>query len=134
MTRPGLILTTQPYEIQIFVRFKRTDGLFEPIIGIIDTGAEISLFPKTWLEVAEHKLFNHEIVIEQAGIARQAFNAVEAEIALYCEDLQANQSQPMTVRAWFADTTKVIIGFNDILDHAKFYVDFQETRTGWVEL
>jgi hypothetical protein len=134
MTRLDLTMISFPHEIQILVRFKRTDGVFEPMMGLIDTGAEISLFPSTWLELAEHKLLDREITIEQAGIAGQAFKAVEAEITLYCEDRQGNESAPMKVRAWFADTTKVILGFRDFLDRAKLYIDFQETRTGWIDL
>jgi hypothetical protein len=73
-------------------------------------------------------------MIEQAGIARQAFQAIEAEVILRLEDLQGNTSPELTVRAWFADTDKIIIGFQDILDRATLYADFRQSRTGWIEI
>jgi hypothetical protein len=39
----------------------------------------------------------------------------------------------MAVRAWFADTEEIIIGFQDVLDRARLTIDYLETRTGWIE-
>jgi hypothetical protein len=134
MPRIGLILTMQPSEIQVFIRYQRTDGALEPHIAIIDTGAEISLFPIAWLKNAEHKILDNEILIEQAGIAKQSFKAIEAEVIIRLEDLQGNTSPELRIRAWFADTDKIIIGFQDILDRATLYADFRQSRTGWIEV
>jgi hypothetical protein len=134
VTKINLILSIQPCEVEIGVSFKGTDGGFELNYGMIDTGAELSLFPKKWLNTAQHKILKENVSLEQAGIARQGFNAVEAEITLLLEDGRGNQSKPLLVRAWFADTTRVIIGFEGILDRAKLFLDYQESRTGWIEI
>jgi hypothetical protein len=134
VARINLRLSVNPYEVEVFVRFKQVDGIFDTMMGVIDTGAAVSLFPTKWLETVEHRIIEKDFYIEQAGIAEQAFLAVEAEITIYCEDAQGNESAPMKVRAWFANTTKVILGFRDVLDHAKLYIDYQETRTGWIDL
>jgi hypothetical protein len=134
MPRINLILSLEPCQAEIFVRYKKTDGIFETEVGLVDTGAETSLFPKVWLNTAEHKLSDTAVVIEQAGIAKQSFDAFEAEIILKLEDSNGNISPELRVKAWFADTDKVIIGFKDILDRAILFVDYLDTRTGWLEL
>jgi hypothetical protein len=134
MPRINLMLLIDPCEVEIFVRYKRQDGTFETEIALIDTGAEVSLFPKSWLEIAEHKRSDTTLVIEQAGIAKQHFDAFEAEVILKLEDGSGNISPELPVTAWFADTDKVIIGFQDILDSAIIYVDYLDTRTGWIEI
>jgi hypothetical protein len=120
--------------IEIYVRFKTQLGSSKLTVGFIDTGATVSLFPLNFLNELEHTIINPSIEIEQAGIAGQVFNAVEAEVQLYCEDTQGNVSPELTVRAWFADTSKIIIGFQDILDRATLYADFRQSRTGWIEI
>jgi hypothetical protein len=134
MSRISLILTVNPYQAEVFVRYKKTDGIFETEVALVDTGAETSLFPKMWLNTAEHKLADTTVVIEQAGIAKQSFDAFEAEIILKLEDSVGNVSAELRVSAWFAETDKVIIGFKDILDRAILHVDFLDTRTGWLEI
>jgi hypothetical protein len=130
----NLILSIQPCEVEVGISFKGIDGGFELNYGMIDTGAELSLFPKKWLNTAQHKILKENVSLEQAGIAKQGFSAVEAEITLLLEDGQGNQSRPFVVRAWFADTTRVIVGFQDILDHAKLYLDYQDSRSGWIDI
>jgi hypothetical protein len=84
------------------------------------------------LDVLDHEQVE-DVMLEQAGIAKQAFRAKEATIFLKLEDRNGNMSAEMSVRAWFADTTKVIIGFQDILDRATLHVDFRQSRAGWIE-
>jgi hypothetical protein len=134
VARINLILSIQPSEVEVGVSFKGVDGGFELNYGMIDTGAELSLFPMKWLDTAEAKIIRNDVIIDQAGIAKQGFTAVEAEITLLLEDGQGNQSKALHVRAWFAETTQVIIGFQDILDRAKLFLDYQETRTGWIDI
>jgi hypothetical protein len=133
MSQVNLKLNTNPGIIETYVRFKSKEGHFLTWLAFIDTGAHVSLFPMSLLEKLEHKIIDENFEIEQAGIAGQHFKAVEAEITLYFEDLQGNQSKPMLVRAWFAQTSKYIIGFQDILDHATLYIDYRQSRTGWIE-
>lgn len=134
MARVALKLNILPGKIETFIRFKGKAGHFEPKTGFIDTGAEISLFPINILDDLEHNIIEPNIEIEQAGIAGQVFKAIEAEVTIYLEDLQGNTSPEIQVRAWFGDTDKVIIGFQDILDRAALHSDFRQSRTGWIEL
>lgn len=134
MTKINLILSTRPCEVEVGVSFKGLDGGFELNYGMIDTGAELSLFPEKWLSTAEHTIIKHDVILEQAGIAKQGFTAIEAEITLLLEDGLGNQSQSLQVRAWFAETTRVIVGFQDILDRAEIYIDYKKTRTGWIDI
>lgn len=133
MPRIDLILTFQPSEIEVFVGYKRTDGIIIPHIATVDTGAELSLFPISWLKTAEHTVLR-EVILEQAGLAKQAFEAVEAEIIVRLEDLKGNISPELKVRAWFAETDKILLGFQGILDSAILYADFLQSRTGYLEL
>lgn len=133
MPRINAKLTMYPSEIQVFVAYKDKAGIFVPYLSVIDTGAEVSLFPLSWLKTAEHKVLR-EIELEQAGLAKQAFSAIEAEITIHLEDLQGNISQEIRVKAWFAETDRSLLGFRDVLDRAKLYIDYQDTRTGWIDL
>src|SRR5687768_2971493 len=99
MPRINLMLSLEPSEVEVFIRYKATNGIFETEIALIDTGAEVSLFPKSWLDIAEHKLSDEAIVIEQAGIAKQSFAAFEAEIIIKLEDSNGNISPELQVKA-----------------------------------
>jgi hypothetical protein len=134
MARVALELSIQPGRIEVFVRLKANAGHFEPAKAIVDTGASVSLFPLNYLDDFEHVIITPNIEIEQAGIAGQYFKAIEAEVTIYLEDRYGDTSPELTVRAWFADTDKIIIGFQDILDRATLYADFRQSRTGWIEL
>jgi hypothetical protein len=133
MVQIDLKLYIQPSFVEVYLQFKAKEGHFIAKTAFIDTGATVSLFPLEFLDKLEHKVIDKDFEIEQAGIAGQNFGAIEAEITLYFEDLQGNTSAPMLVRAWFADTDKMIIGFQDILDRANLHVDYRQHRVGWIE-
>jgi hypothetical protein len=133
MSRINLLLSVMPYEVETYVRLKQADGEFLLIVGYVDTGADKSLFPISFLESVEHNILNSDIEIQQAGIAKQSFKAVEAKVTLYFEDLQGNVSHHIEARAWFAETDDVLIGIQDLLEHATLFVDYRQTRTGWIE-
>jgi hypothetical protein len=97
--------------VEAFIRFKAKEGYFVPKIGFIDTGAPVSLFPLSLLDDVEYKIIDSDVEIEQAGIAGQHFTGVEAQVRIYFEDLQGNVSQERDIRAWFADTDKIILDF-----------------------
>jgi hypothetical protein len=132
MSQVNLILNVHPGVVEVYIRLKAKAGHFEPSLAFIDTGATVSLLPLSFLDEIEHRVIEENFEIEQAGIARQHFKAVEAEVILYFEDLQGNQSPHLKVRAWFANTTKVIIGFQDILDRAELHIDYRQSQTGWI--
>ena len=73
------------------------------------------------------------LTIHQAGIANQSFEAVEANIVLYLEDLSGQRSPEFEARFWFANTDVRLIGFADILDRAILHVDMP-AQSGWLRL
>jgi hypothetical protein len=133
MPQISLNLITQPHEIETNIIMKSKGAFVYRSIGIVDTGAQKCLFPLNMLDFLDYEDVE-EVELEQAGIAKQTFRAKEATISLKLEDRYANTSPELTVRAWFADTDKIIIGFQDILDRAALYADFRQTQTGWIEL
>lgn len=133
MSRINLNLYLEPGMVEVYVNFKDKSGDFDTESGIIDTGAEQSLFPLRFLENYEHTIINSNLVIDQAGIAKQGFKAVEAIVTVYFEDTQGNISPEMQIRAWFADTEEIIIGFQDVLDRATLHIDYRQSRSGWIE-
>jgi hypothetical protein len=133
MMRIALSLLVQPYEIEATVTIKSAGAFVYRVVGIVDTGAQRCLFPLSLLDVIDHEAIE-DVTLEQAGIAKQAFNAKEATIFLKLEDRHGNISPELTVRAWFAETDRILIGFQDILDRATLHADFLQSRTGYIEL
>lgn len=86
------------------------------------------------MDTIEHQIINNSVEIDQAGIAQQTFNAVEANITGFLEDTTGNRTKDLTFRAWFANTDTALIGFAGVLDQAKLLIDMAETRTGWIEI
>lgn len=134
MPRIQLQIYIEPGQAEVVFRVLRTDGSYEPLTGIIDTGAEISLLPNDLLDkVAYRPIGVGKIIIDQAGIARQAFEATEAYVTGFLEDRVGTQSGEIEVRVWFAETDITLIGFDGILDRAVLHIDMQK-RDGWIEL
>jgi hypothetical protein len=133
MLRIALSLLIQPYEIEATVNIKSSGAFIYRVVGIIDTGAQRCLFPLSLLDVIDHEAIE-EVTLEQAGIAKQAFSAKEATIFLKLEDRYGNISPELSVRAWFAETDRILIGFQDILDRAALHADFLQSLTGYIEL
>jgi hypothetical protein len=124
-----------PGSAEIFVHLKRKDGGYHTIAAIIDTGAEVSLFPRNLLNAVGFRLIEHGIItVEQAGIAQQAFNATEATVTLFLEDEKGVVTEDFEVQVWFADTEEVLVGFKNILDRAILHIDMHDTRSGWLEI
>lgn len=77
MTRIQLRIETQPTEVVLFCATKRTDQALERLAAVIDTGAEVSLVPDTLLdEIVHRRTGRGKFVVEQAGIAKQEFEAM----------------------------------------------------------
>lgn len=120
---------------EVFVRLKRPDDTYEIMTAIVDTGAQISLFPRNLLlNVAYRKINEGIISIEQAGIASQLFKAIEAIVTLFLEDQYGNQTNDIEVRAWFADTRVVLVGFTDVLDRAILHLDMVNQPAGYIKI
>jgi hypothetical protein len=133
MTRILLRIHISPGQAEVFINLKAQDGIHRRRIAAIDTGAAISLLPNALMDVLDYRLSGNEtITIDQAGIAKQAFHATEAYVTLYLEDWTGLRTEEFEARVWFADTNRILIGFEGILDRAVLHVDMPN-RTGYLE-
>jgi hypothetical protein len=120
---------------EVFVRLKRPDTTYEILTATVDTGAQISLFPRTLLLKAAYRKVNEGVIsIEQAGIASQSFKAIEAIVTLFLEDQYGNQTRDIEVLAWFADTRIALLGFTDVLDRAVLHLDMVNQPSGYIDI
>jgi hypothetical protein len=134
MSRIQLILYTVPGQLDVYCRLKLRNGNYERLTATIDTGAAVSLFPIELLDSVEHSpAETRSVTINQAGIQRQVFNAVEALVSIVLEDFEGNITQPFQIPAWFADTEEMLLGFAGVLDRSVLHVDMPQ-QTGWIEI
>lgn len=133
MTRIQLRVYRNPGQAEVFVNIKRKDGGYYTQAGIVDTGAQTSLLPQALAEVVAYRLSERgSFMVEQAGIAQQAFQAVEAYVSLFLEDQAGARTEELEVRVWFARARHVLIGFDDILEHTVLHLDMPNL-TGHLE-
>jgi hypothetical protein len=132
--RINLRLYKEPGAAEIFVNLKRQDGGYELMVAVIDTGAEYSLLPTDLLQILEYEQADRGAFrIEQAGMARQVFEATEATVTVYLEDVAGSRTPEFGARFWFADTRARLVGFKDILDRAALHIDMLKME-GWLEM
>ena len=85
------------------------------------------------MSVLEYRLSARgSFTIEQAGIAEQSFEAVEAYVTIFLEDEAGGRTEELEIRVWFAGTRDALIGFDGILDRAILHLDMPEL-TGYLE-
>lgn len=134
MPRLQLQIFQQPPVARIVMNILRQDGEEYLLEAEVDTGAEVSLLPARLMEILTYRETDRSrIVIDQAGVAEQAFSATEAYVVVSLEDLDGNRTKPFEALVWFADTNVVLLGFANILDRAVLHIDMPR-RTGWIEL
>ena len=134
MPRIQLRIYVDPGQAEVIFSVLRTDGSYERLSGVIDTGAEVSLLPNDLLnKVVYRPIGSGTIIIDQAGIARQSFEAMEAFVTGFLEDQTGAQSDQIEARVWFADTEITLIGFDGILDRAVLHIDMHK-RDGWIAM
>jgi hypothetical protein len=134
MTRLDLRVYIDPGEAQIFCNLLRKDGNHEKLFATVDTGAAVSLLPRELLNALDYQVEEQRVVeIEQAGIAQQAFQAVEASVTVSLEDAGGRLTPPFKILAWFAGGSQPIIGFKDVLDRSVLHIDMLQ-RFGWLEI
>lgn len=72
MARVELRINLTPGSAEVFVRIKRKDHIYGRPTATVDTGAAVSLFPRSALgEIEQISIVQTFIPIEQAGIAQQ---------------------------------------------------------------
>lgn len=133
MPQIQLRVYVDPGEVEVICKIETLEGQFARVSAQIDTGAEISLFPISMLDMVNYRLTTQGTVsITQAGIAKQTFEAVEAYVTVVFEDTQGNATKPFEVRAWFADTDQSLIGFADVLERGVLHIDMPK-QNAWLE-
>jgi hypothetical protein len=124
MPRIHLRVYREPGQAEVFLNLRRKDGGYDKRAAIVDTGAEVSLLPSLLMGVLEYRSGERgSFIVEQAGIAEQAFEAVEAYVTVFLEDETGNRTDDLEVRVWFAGTRDVLIGFDRLLDRAILHLD-----------
>ncbi len=134
MPRIQLKIYRDPGQIEVFLNIRRKDGGYDKRAAIVDTGAQLSLLPSLLMNVLEYRISGRgAFSIEQAGIAKQSFDAVEAIVTVFLEDETGQRTDDFDVRVWFADTSDALLGFDGVLDRAILYVNMPDF-TGYLEL
>jgi hypothetical protein len=134
MARLQLRTYRDPGQVEVFLNIKRKDGGYDKRAAIVDTGAQVSLLPEFLMGGLDLRLGERgSFTIEQAGIAKQTFQAREAYITVYLEDASGNRTNDFEMRAWFADASDPLIGFDGILERAVLHVDMVNL-TGYLEI
>jgi hypothetical protein len=134
MPRIQLMVYTSPGEVDVYCGLQFNDGTYERLTAVVDTGAAISLFPSQLLENDERsQAESKRVTIDQAGIDKQSFEAIEGTVTVTLEDASGNVTQPLTIPAWFTDTDRVLLGFAGVLDRSVLHVDMPQ-QTGWIEI
>lgn len=133
MPRIQLRIIHNPNRVEAFIKVKRHDEGYEWLYAVVDTGASVSLLPSNILELVSHRLSeNSKVRIEQAGIAKQSFDGVEAYVTLLLEDSIGTQSNEYEVRVWFAETDVALLGIDGILTRAALFIDIPNLN-GYIE-
>jgi hypothetical protein len=133
MSRLALYVKPKPITPIVILNLRRRDGGFERLNAIVDTGAEVTFLPaKQMIHLAYRVSENSEVKVEQAGIANQRFNVLEAYVEAYLEDEQGNVTQPFETKIWFGTTTETLLGVEQMLDRAILHLDMP-ALTGYLE-
>jgi hypothetical protein len=134
MARLQLRIYIEPGAAEIFFNILRRDGNYERLSAVIDTGAAVTLLPDDLLETVNYRPGDRgTITIEQAGIAKQAFQAVEHYVYVDLEDQFGQRTGVFEIPVWFTKTSKALVGFAGILDQAILQIDMLQ-RTGWLDI
>jgi predicted aspartyl protease len=132
--RIQLRIWVNPTYAEVFVNIRTADGHHKTVNAVVDTGADVSLIPMSIMEELDYRLLSSEpIILEQAGIAKQVFEAYEAVVSVYLEDVQGNRSTEFDLPVWFADGQTTLIGFEGLLDRAVLHMDMPALG-GYIEL
>jgi hypothetical protein len=124
MKRIKLRIDKRRYRAETFLTLHRIDGVDERLLVIVDTGAQTSLLPRSLLAKIDHRLSERgTFILEQAGIAHQTFEAVEAVIKLSLEDGAGGDTGEFEAPVWFSDTDRLILGFRGVLERAILHLD-----------
>lgn len=113
--------------LKALVQFKTPEGWSDIYEAIVDTGAPISLIPKSiWKESEFIQIADHEV----RGIVPKPECTIPMKIGkLTCVvlDFERNQTEESEIYAFLAPTDKVslIIGFKELLSEFSLHSDYR---------
>jgi hypothetical protein len=103
-------------------------------MGIVDTGAQISLLPSILADKVDFRpTARGKIIVHQAGIAAQKFEALEARVNIFLEDTSGNRTKEFETTVWFAESNVILLGFDGLLDRAILHLDMPN-QSGYIEI
>lgn len=133
MTRIQLRVYRDPGQADVFLNIKRKDGGYDKRAALVDTGAQVSLLPGFLMNILAFRPSERgAFTIEQAGIAKQTFQAVEAYIAVFLEDEAGNRTNEFEILVWLADASDILLGFDGVLESAVLHLDMPNL-SGYIE-
>jgi hypothetical protein len=134
MARLQLRIYRDPGQVEVFLNITRKDGGYEKRAAIVDTGAQVSLLPAFLMDdLVLRPGERGSFTIEQVGIAKQTFQATEAYVTVFLEDVAGNRTEDFEMRAWFADASDPLIGFDGVLDRTVLHIDMINL-TGYLDI
>ena len=132
--RIQLRIYTQPGGVEAYINLKRRDGGYRTVTAWVDTGAAVSLLPDVLRSELDYRLSERgNVVIQQAGIAGQHFEATEAYVTVNLEDQTGTRTPDFEIRVWFAEANDLLLGFDSVLDHSILHVDMLNLQ-GWLDV
>lgn len=120
--------------LKALVRFQTARGWSDIYEAIVDTGAHMSLIPRSiWQEALHTKLARHRI----RGIVPKAdctLSVVVGKVQCRVVDREGHRTEPLEVHAFLAPTDEValILGFKDLLMRFAHHFDYR-TDTAYLD-
>lgn len=118
--------------LKSLIQFRKKSGFSKIYEAIVDTGAPVSAIPlRIWEEANYQELAEHEI----GGLAGGSVPVKVARMGCLLTDKEGNQTGELKIITYLAPTDRIplIIGFKDILDHFKTYIDYKN-REAYIKL
>jgi len=102
--------------------------------ALIDTGAHTTIIPSSLSEQIEKEVLGDHSVKGLVAKEECALPVKVAWVWINIVDREGNETGELKIRAYLASTDEVplIIGFKDLLEKFKLFVDVPE-RTGYIE-
>lgn len=133
MPRIQLRVYIDPGRAEVFLNLRHKEGKYHFYTAVVDSGAETSLLPINLMSILDYRLSERgHFMIEQAGIAKQSVEVVEAYVNVFLEDITGAKTEEFEARVWFTDSSYYLAGFGGILERAVLHLDMP-TLTGYLE-
>lgn len=109
------------------IQFKIKNGLLKKYSALVDTGAHISIFPRSIWQKLEYELVGESHL---HGIVRSENCSIPVsvgKIKYSLTDRYGNETEEKSALAFLAHTDKVpiILGFKEVIEKLRIYFNFQ---------